>query len=142
MATDIDIAIFRSIKELLSFLDQQISSNEKKLKELQAMLETARGRKAKYEKLRKLIEEVSGESKPALSTTINVSGLRIVIDPKPIEEFDVLELAYRSLQDKLEVLRKIREIISKYLEKYLGEEPVTIIAELRANVPTKLLVKL
>jgi len=142
MVTDLDIIIFRSVKELTSFLEQQINLIERKLRELSSILESARSRKTKYERLRKLIEEISGEAKPALSTTINISGLKIVIDPKPIEEFELLELACKALQDKLEVLKRIREIISRYLEKYLSEEPVTIIAELKSNVPVKLLVKL
>ncbi len=142
MVADLDIAVFRSIRELLSFLDQQISISEKKFKDLSSILETAKSRKLKYEKLRKLLEEISGESRPTLSTTINISGLRIVIDPKPIEEFELLELACKAIQDRLEILKRIRELVSRYLEKYLGEEPVTIIAELRGNVPVKLLIKL
>jgi uncharacterized Fe-S cluster-containing MiaB family protein len=72
---------------------------------------------------------------------LNISGLRVVIDPKPIEEYEILESVYKALTDKLNVLRKIKEIVANYLEKYLDEETLNVIVEMRADIPVRILIK-
>ncbi|NPA99845.1 MAG: hypothetical protein GXO10_00555 [Crenarchaeota archaeon] len=142
MSADLDIVIFKSISELIKHLDDKISEIERKLEDLSKMLESVKDRKSKYERLKKLVEEISGETSATLSTTIYISGLRVIIDPKPVDEYDVLESVYRALSDKLNVLKRIRDVIETYLGKYLNEEDMNIIVEFRADVPVKIMLKM
>ncbi len=141
MSADLDVLVFRSIGEFIKYLDDKISEIERRLSEISTMLENVKERKSKYERIRKLVEEISGES-ATLSTTIYISGLRVIIDPKPIEEYEMLESVYKSLSDKLSVLRKIRDAVESYLGKYLGEEVISIVVEFRADVPIRIMIKM
>ncbi len=133
--------VFRSIGEFVKYLDDKIAEIERKLGEISSMLESVKERKSKYERIKKLVENISGET-ATLSTTIYISGLRVIIDPKPIEEYEVLESVYRSLTDKLSVLKKIRDAVDSYLGKYLGEEVMSIVVEFRADVPIRIMIKM
>ncbi len=142
MSADLDLLVFRNIHQFSKYLDEKIMEIERKLGEVSALLENVKAKRARYERIRKMIEEVSGVGPgAALSTTLNISGLRIVIDPKPIEEYEILENVYKALTDKLNVLRKIKEIVVNYLEKYLDEEALNVIVEMRADIPVRILIK-
>lgn len=134
--------IFRSISELVKYLDDKISEIERKLEDISKMLESVKDRKSKYERIKKLVEEISGEASATLSTTIYISGLRVIIDPKPVDEYEVLESVYKALSDKLNVLKRIRDVVDTYLGKYLNEEGINIIVEFRADVPIKIMLKM
>ncbi|NPA71093.1 MAG: coiled-coil domain-containing protein 22 [Crenarchaeota archaeon] len=142
MSADLDIMIFRSISELVKYLDDKISEIERKLEDISKMLESVKDRKSKYERIKKLVEEISGEASATLSTTIYISGLRVIIDPKPVDEYEVLESVYKALSDKLNVLKRIRDVVDTYLGKYLNEEGINIIVEFRADVPIKIMLKM
>ncbi len=134
--------IFRSISELVKYLDDKISEIERKLEDVSKMLEAVKDRKSKYERIKKLVEEISGETSATLSTTIYISGLRVIIDPKPVDEYEILESVYKALSDKLNVLKRIRDVVETYLGKYLNEEGINIIVEFRADVPIKIMLKM
>ncbi len=142
MSADLDLLVFRNIHQLSKYLDEKIMEIERKLGEVSSLLESVKAKRARYERIRKMIEEISGAGPgAALSTTLNISGLRVVIDPKPIEEYEILESVYKALTDKLNVLRKIKEIVANYLEKYLDEETLNVIVEMRADIPVRILIK-
>ncbi len=134
--------VFRNVSELIKYLDDKIGDIERKLEDISRMLESVKDRKSKYERIKKLVEEISGETAATLSTTICISGLRVIIDPKPVDEYEVLESVYKALSDKLNVLKRIRDIIETYLCKYLNEEGLNVIVELRADVPVRIMLKM
>ncbi|NPA23243.1 MAG: hypothetical protein GXO23_02985 [Crenarchaeota archaeon] len=142
MSADLDIMVFRNVSELIKYLDDRIGEIERKLEDLSRMLEAVKDRKSKYERIKKLVEEISGETSATLSTTVYISGLRLVIDPKPVDEYEVLESVYRALSDKLNVLKRIRDIVETYLCKYLNEEGLNVIVELRADIPVRIMLKM
>ena len=72
--------------------------------------------------------------------SIEISSLRIVIDPIPIEEYDILDKVRKYLSDKLDFFKKFRDIVAE-LSKKLPYENVNIIVELRAGIPIRILIK-
>lgn len=137
---DIDIMFFKNIREFTKFVDDQIRDLERKLSQISGIIEQLRDRVSRYETFRKMIEELTGKEQMPISTTIEITGLKILFDPRPIDEYEVLNKAYSAISDRLNVLRRIREVLN-VLERYLSDERLNIIVEFRAGIPIKIVLK-
>ncbi len=140
MALDVDIEFFNSIRELVNYVDRCIKETEEKLREISSIIERLKESVSKYEAIKRMIRDVIGEKESMAPVTLEIAAFKMLIDPRPIDEYEVLSKAYAVMRDRVDVLKRIREILA-LLERYLGDEKVSIMVELRGGVPTKMIMK-
>ncbi len=140
MQSDIEVVIFDNIESLSSYIDEQINNIEKRLNDLRAYMEKLRERVSKYEVLKRMLEELVGKEHVPLSTSVEITGLNLVLDPIPLDEYNVISEAHKAMSDKLNVLKKVKEVID-ILSKHLSGRTVQLVVAFRSNIPIKIMIK-
>ncbi|MFP3178464.1 MAG: hypothetical protein RXQ96_05805 [Thermocladium sp.] len=135
---DVDILYFKSLHDFLLYLDQLINDNQRKAEAINKDLEALKGRVDKFQAIQRIIEELLEKNKEVLPTAIELTGLKIYIDPRPTDEYDILKEGLDSITDRNTVLRKIKDIVD-ILQTKIGQSDTTIIVEMRNGVPVKIL---
>ncbi|MGQ9468855.1 MAG: hypothetical protein ACUVTD_03390 [Nitrososphaerales archaeon] len=142
MQASSELKIFNTPEELKKSLDDEIGRIRNLLGDYLRRLEENRIKTDRLKKAQEAIIKFAGE-KQILSLEgreIDLSGLRVFVNPSLRQEMDLLEEIVKTLQDKLNTLQKIR----KALEPLTGFEEgiVTIAAIMSDNVPTRLMIYL
>ncbi len=134
---DIDIVYFKNLRELISYLDQLILDNQRKADAINKDIEALKGRVDKFQALQRIIEELIEKNKEVLPTAIELTGLKIYIDPRPTDEYDILKEGLDAIMDRNSVLKKVRDVVD-ILQSKVGQSDTMIVVEMRNGVPTKI----
>jgi len=137
---DVDLLVFPNIGALLNHLSKEITDLERRIKDVEAMLASIKTRADKYKSIVQVIEEIVGKGQQlSLSTAIELTGLKVIFDPRPIDEYEALDEAYRSMMDRLSVLRKVKDVV-EIIGKKIGDRPdVPLMVELKLGIPVKII---
>ena len=134
---DIDIVYFKNLRELISYLDQLIMDNQRKAEAINKDIEALKSRVDKFQALQRIIEELIEKNKEVLPTAIELTGLKIYIDPRPTDEYDILKEGLDAIMDRNSVLKKVRDVVD-ILQSKVGQSDTMVVVEMRNGVPTKI----
>lgn len=137
---DLEIMIFNGVKELLNYVNNQISDLEKRIKEIEGMMGDLKVKADKYMALMQMIEEIVGKGQQLpLSAAIELTGLKIIFDPRPIDEYEALDESRKAMVDRLSALTKVRDILDVISKKLGDKAEVPILVELKMGIPIKVI---
>ena len=137
---DLEIMIFNGVKELLNYVNNQISDLEKRIKEIEGMMGDLKVKADKYMALMQMIEEIVGKGQQLpLSAAIELTGLKIIFDPRPIDEYEALDESRKAMVDRLSALTKVRDILDVISKKLGDKAEVPILVELKMGIPVKII---
>ncbi len=128
---------FKNLRELISYLDQLILDNQRKAEAINKDIEALKSRVDKFQALQRIIEELIEKNKEVLPTAIELTGLKIYIDPRPTDEYDILKEGLDAIMDRNSVLKKVRDVVD-ILQSKVGQSDTMIVVEMRNGVPTKI----
>lgn len=129
---------FKSIGELVKFIDEEVNSYRALLAEFLRRLEDVRVRSEQEKKLKDLLKTLGvGETKK--STVIDLKDSKLIIDPSAEEESKVIEEAVERLNKNIQVLQAIRKSLEPLANLDI-EAKITVV--LRDGVPTSVLIRL
>ncbi|RLE55047.1 MAG: hypothetical protein DRJ30_04265 [Candidatus Methanomethylicota archaeon] len=136
-----ELKTFKTVKELISYLDEQVENTKRLLEEYMSRLET---QKSKMEKIRALSEslgKILGRA-PSIGTsqTVDIMGLKLIINPSPIQEVTTLEDVIKQLNDKLIVLQKIKKAVESL--GMLEETELNLNVAVVNDIPTVVMMQL
>jgi hypothetical protein len=137
---DLEIMIFNGVKELLNYVNNQISDLERRIKEIEGMMGDLKVKADKYMALMQMIEEIVGKGQQLpLSAAIELTGLKIIFDPRPIDEYEALDESRKAMVDRLSALTKVRDILDVITKKLGDKAEVPILVELKMGIPIKVI---
>ncbi|MCI4461376.1 MAG: hypothetical protein JHC12_00220 [Thermogladius sp.] len=129
---------FKSIGELVKFIDEEVNSYRALLAEFLRRLEDVRVRSEQEKKLKDLLKTLGvGETKK--STVIDLKDSKLIIDPSAEEESKVIEEAVERLNKNIQVLQSIRKSLEPLANLDI-EAKITVV--LRDGVPASILIRL
>ncbi|MGC8570434.1 MAG: hypothetical protein ACP5L1_03800 [Caldivirga sp.] len=135
---DLEVMYFASLNDFMNYMDNQINTLEATVNLIEKNIAQLEPRLAGFQSLLNIIKKLVGNENIMLTPAIEVTGLKIIIDPKPIDEYDVLKESVDSMKDKLTVLRKVRELIRTIIASTKLDVPVLV--QVRGGVPVKMLI--
>ena len=133
---DLEVMYFKSVSEFINYLNGQISQLENSIKAVEANLKGLEARVKGYEALLAILRKLLGQENVISSPQIEVTGLKIIIDPKPVDEYQVLKESIDSMYDRLQVLKNVRELAN--LIASTAEVPILV--QFRAGIPIRILI--
>ena len=137
---DLEIMVFNGVKELLNYVNNQISDLEKRIKEIEGMMGDLKVKADKYMALMQMIEEIVGKGQQLpLSAAIELTGLKIIFDPRPVDEYEALDESRKAMVDRLSALTKVRDILDVISKKLGDKAEVPILVELKMGIPIKVI---
>jgi len=137
---DLEIMVFNGVKELLNYVNNQISDLERRIKEIEGMMGDLKVKADKYMALMQMIEEIVGKGQQLpLSAAIELTGLKIIFDPRPIDEYEALDESRKAMVDRLSALTKVRDILDVITKKLGDKAEVPILVELKMGIPIKVI---
>jgi hypothetical protein len=137
---DLEIMIFNGVKELLNYVNNQISDLEKRIKEIEGMMGDLKVKADKYMALMQMIEEIVGKGQQLhLSAAIELTGLKKIFDPRPVDEYEALDESRKAMVDRLSALTKVRDILDVISKKLGDKAEVPILVELKMGIPIKVI---
>jgi vacuolar-type H+-ATPase subunit I/STV1 len=129
---------FKSVGELVKFIDEEVNSYRALLAEFLRRLEDVRVRSEQEKKLRDLLKTL-GVGETRKSTVIDLKDSKLIIDPSAEEESKVIEEAVERLNKNIQVLQSIRKTLEPLANLDI-EAKITVI--LRDGIPASVLIKL
>ncbi|GAB6946476.1 hypothetical protein JCM16161A_06060 [Vulcanisaeta sp. JCM 16161] len=139
-APDLELMTFNGVKELLNYVNNQISDLEKRIKDIEGMMSELKVKADKYMALLQMIEEIVGKGQQLpLSTAIELTGLKIIFDPRPIDEYETLDESRKAMADRLAALTRVRDVLDVIVNKLGDKAEVPILVELKMGVPVKII---
>ena len=129
---------FKSIGELVKFIDEEVNSYRALLAEFLRRLEDVRVRSEQEKKLKDLLKTL-GVAETKKSTVIDLKDSKLIIDPSAEEESKVIEEAVERLNKNIQVLQAIRKSLEPLANLDI-EAKITVV--LRDGVPASVLIKL
>ena len=137
---DLELMTFNGVKELLNYVNNQISDLEKRIKDIEGMMSELKVKADKYMALMKMIEEIVGKGQQLpLSTAIELTGLKIIFDPRPIDEYETLDESRKAMADRLAALVRVKDVLDVIVNKLGDKADVPILVELKMGVPVKII---
>ncbi|MFP3215801.1 MAG: hypothetical protein RXP99_00755 [Vulcanisaeta sp.] len=137
---DLEVMIFNGVKDLLNYVNNQISDLEKRIREIENMMGSLKVKVDKYMALIQMIEEIVGKGQQLpLSTAIELTGLKIIFDPRPIDEYEALDESRRAMADRLSALMKVRDVLDILVKKLGDKAEVPILVEMKMGIPVKII---
>jgi hypothetical protein len=137
---DLEVMIFNGVKDLLNYVNNQISDLEKRIREIENMMGSLKVKVDKYMALIQMIEEIVGKGQQLpLSTAIELTGLKIIFDPRPIDEYVALDESRRAMADRLSALMKVRDVLDILVKKLGDKAEVPILVEMKMGIPIKII---
>jgi len=141
----LELKTYKSVGDLIKELDDEVNRIKTVLGEYLRRLDESRARVEKIRKAQEALAKLMGgktqtPTKPTTSQTVDLMGLKVIINISPDEEAEVLEESVRTLQDKLNVLQRVRKALEPLTT--LDEGGASITAVMSDNIPTRLLLKL
>ncbi len=137
-----ELKMFNTPDELKKFLDDEIGRIRTLLGDYLRRLEEVRLKMEKLKKAQDALGKFAGDkqlSSPE-GRELDFQGLKVLVNPSLKQETDILEDIVRSLQDKLNLIQKIRKALDPLAS--IEEGILTTSAIVSDNVPTKLIVNL
>jgi len=132
---------FGGFKELFSYIDGQIAQYRKVFGELIRVVEDLRGRAERQKRILEAIAklspgvQVSGEEG---SYQVDLKGVRVIVNPSPVRELEVMEKILEEINAKIARLTNLR----KDLEALGALEGGKILAYIKDDVPEIILLKI
>ncbi|MEM4970703.1 MAG: hypothetical protein QXE01_05565 [Sulfolobales archaeon] len=132
---------FTSFKDLFGYIDSQIAQYRKVFGELIRVVEDLRARAERQRRILEVIAklspgvQVSGEEG---SYQVDLKGVRVIVNPSPLRELEVLEKVLEEINGKIARLTNIR----KDLEALGAMEGGKIVAYIKDDVPEIIILKL
>ena len=137
---DLELMTFKGIKELLNYVNAQISDLEKRIKEIEGLMSDLKVKADKYMALLQMIEEIVGKGQQLpLSTTIELTGLKIIFDPRPIDEYESLDESRKAMADRLAALTRVKDVLEIIANKLGDKAEVPIMVEFKMGIPIKII---
>ncbi|RLE57349.1 MAG: hypothetical protein DRJ40_03300 [Thermoprotei archaeon] len=139
--TSRDLVIFRSVDELVQYINSKIEEISKKVEEYSKLAEEVKSFAEYAKTLREFLEKALGKE-VKFTSELEVMGFRLVVDARPIDEYEVLSDVLNSLTERMKVLIRFREAILPLLEKLRESgRKFLVYLVLENEVPVKLLIK-
>ncbi|NWG09901.1 MAG: hypothetical protein HXX80_06330 [Nitrososphaerales archaeon] len=137
-----EIRAFDTPENLKKFLEEEISKLRSLLGDYLRRLEEIRLKADRMKKAHDALSKIAGEKQmPSFEgREVDLTGMKVLVNPSPKQETEVVEDLVKALQGKLDALQKIRKAIDP-LTTFEGGI-VTISAVLVDNVPIRLMVYL
>ncbi|MGC8606146.1 MAG: hypothetical protein ACP5GZ_00640 [Vulcanisaeta sp.] len=137
---DLELMTFKGVKELLSYVNNQINDLEKRIKDIEDMMGDLKVKADKYMALLQMIEEIVGKGQQLpLSTAVELTGLKIIFDPRPIDEYETLNESRKAMADRLTALTRVKDILEVIVNKLGDKAEVPILVELKTGIPIKII---
>jgi hypothetical protein len=142
MQPSLEFKAFNTPDELKKFLDDEIGRIRTLLGDYLRRLEENRIKAERLKKAQEAIVKLAGEKQVASfeGREIDLSGLRVLVNPSLRQETEVLEDVVKSLQDKLNIIQKIRKALDPLAS--FEEGIVTITTVMSDNIPVKIMIHL
>jgi hypothetical protein len=132
---------FGSFKDLLGYVDSQIANYRKVFGELIRVVEDMRARAERQKRILEAIAklspgtQVSGEEG---SYQVDLRGVKVLVNPSPVRELEVLEKVLEEINNKITRLANLR----KDLEVLGALEGGKVVAYIKDDVPEIILLKI
>ena len=132
---------FNGVRELLDWLDNEISNTKAVLGDLLRIVEEDKAKAEIVTRLESLLSEISG-SKPAglREAQLELGGVKVYINPTPKLELDLLIDVLRSIQQKVVQLERVKKSLEPLAKIDVGGIKVSVISE--NGVPRHVLIKI
>ena len=135
------LLVFEDPVQLLNYVNTKIDEIGKQLENLQREYLEIRTKAEKFIKLEELFNEILGIRVSEIRE-IDLRGIKIIMDARPIDELKVYEEIISSLQDKVEALQRVKkEVIIPLVNKLKELKGITLIVQVVNDIPTKILIK-
>jgi alanyl-tRNA synthetase len=127
------VSFFNSISEFTKFVEQTITETKAALGTHMAHIEEVRKRYDKTRKRYDTLKKLTGgkQDVPRDTKQLDVAGFKVLVNPMAEYELTLLEEAISTLQDKLNVFEKTREMFP-----VLTDEGMKIGMVLNEGIPT------
>jgi len=137
----VELRSFNSVRELLSKLDEEISELNAAVRSLEAKRAELESKIARYKKFEEALKSLTGRERVVEAATVEIAGMKVLVDPRPIDEVAIIDEALPLMRDKASVLTKVRELIDTISTRLeLMDSPIMV--EFQNGIPIKLVVKL
>ena len=134
--------MFDKPEDLVNYISKRINELEETLKDITERYSKVKLRAERLLEIEKLFNEILGV-KLSNIREMDIKGVRVVMDARPTDEVKVYEEVIASLQEKIDVLRRIHEeVISPLVERLKTYENITFVVEVSNDIPTRILIKL
>lgn len=142
MQASLELRIFNTPEELKKSLDDEIGRVRTLLGDYLRRLEENRIKIERLKKAQEAIVKFAGEKQIPLpeGREIDLSGLKVLLNPSLRQEMDALEDVVKSLQDKLNIMQKIRKALDPLTS--LEEGIATIVTVMSDDIPIKIMIHL
>jgi len=135
-----DLLTFKSLADFIKYIESLIESTRQQLSEHLRRYDEIKTRAERIRNIEEVFSKILG-TKPEAVNEIDLKGLKIIIGARPTDEERVLSEVIKSLQDRLNVLMRIRKLIEP-LARSLGEmSGMIIMVETMNAIPIKVLLK-
>ncbi|MCD6510816.1 MAG: hypothetical protein J7L11_10585 [Thermoprotei archaeon] len=135
-----DLLTFKTFSDFVKYIDSLIESTRQQLSEHLRHYDEIKTRAERIRSIEEVFSKILG-ARPEAVNEIDLKGLKIVIGARPTDEERVLSEVIKSLQDRLNVLMRIRKLIEP-LVRSLGETAgIIIMVETLNAIPIKVLLK-
>lgn len=136
------LVVFDKPEDLLEYLSNRINELESILKRLTEEYSKVKLRAEKLLEIEKLFNEVLGVRLSNIRE-MDIKGVKVVMDARPTDEVKVYEEVIASLQERIDVLRRIHEeVISPLVERLKTYENISFLVEISNDIPMRILIKL
>ncbi len=141
MDLGVELRTYRNAGDFLADVDAQIERLEANIKELERRKAELGVRIERFKKISEVIKKLTGGSEHhTVESEIEITGLKLYIDPRPVDEYTIVSEALPVMSDRLAVLKKTRELITSILrEANLEDVPISV--EFRNGVPVKVIIR-
>ena len=141
-----DLKSFGSVSELNSFIDREISELKAQLGEHLRRLEAVKAKAETLVKFENLLSELAkaarrgGAMSVAEEKEFEIGAMKIVVNPSPKQELEILIATVRSLQERIMLLERIK----KSLEQLARIQDIEIKLEVlfENEIPTKVFIRM
>jgi hypothetical protein len=133
---------YNSIEEIAETLDQEIADTKSALGEYLRKLDSIRSLAERSRKIRETVMKLANKKAGNDETLgeVDLGGLKIVLEPNPIDELAAIEESVKSHQKYLFVLQKAREDL-KPLDQLGNTDGLQLMVMEEQGVPQRILLK-
>lgn len=133
---------YNSVEEIAESLDKEIADTKSVLGEYLRKLDSIRNIAEKSQKIREVVMKLANKKNANNETagTVDLGGLKIVLDPNPYDELTAIEDTVRSHQEYLLILQKAREAL-KPLDQLGDTDGLTLMVIEDKGIPQRILIK-
>ncbi|MEM0505826.1 MAG: hypothetical protein QXW58_00990, partial [Thermosphaera sp.] len=105
---------YSSFAEVIKFIDESIASLRQQLAENLKKLEDARARAEQAKKLRELLKSLAGEEISGAGKVIDLKDAKILVNPDPVTELQVIEEAIERINRTILSLQNLKKALEPW----------------------------